>query len=121
MQQAIMNGEKDSSFTARLYGWIIPILLLVCASWELFIGKIYLPHVRNFPPPQIGFIYYNVFRDIPRVWGFSWFKIGIAIAMHAWFSLANDRKKEAYAKPTLICGIVVTVAGALLYWAGWFV
>lgn len=96
-------------------------MLIIYSAWELIGGKIYLPHDRHFPPPEIGFIYYNVFHDIPRVWGFAWFKIGIAIGMHAWFALANDKKREDYAKPTLICGIVVSAVGAVLFWAGWFV
>lgn len=107
------SALRDESWYAVLCGLIVPILLVLVVIANFATGVVVLPADRR--SELLGY-----FRDFGRFAGAVTVKIGLAVAAHGWFWLANDDRRERRAVPVTLCGLLLISAGLGAIAVGYF-
>lgn len=99
----MFGGARDNQNVVFYGGWVLPILLLLLVAINFATGKVYWPvKTRGYS--------IVAYHDAWRFWGSAALKLGLAVALHAWYKLANDQRTEnLYIPLTIVAGAVMAI------------
>jgi uncharacterized membrane protein YedE/YeeE len=114
---------KDSKFKAVLLGHVLPCCLLAVVAANFWLGKVFVPVGKVFEGHK-GNVVRGLIQSYPfgrKFAGVVTVKMALAVALFAWYGLANKERTERYAHPALAVAIGGFVVGLAMYVAGFFV
>jgi hypothetical protein len=106
------EAVKDTPVRAFFPGYVAPALLMLLALVNVVTRRAYWPK-RHGP--------IAVYTDGWRVCGSVALEVGLAVGLFAWYTLANDDRREHLAQPMLGVGVLMAVLGLALFGYGFAV
>jgi hypothetical protein len=110
---------KDPPLRVAIVGYVLPGIILAVVATNVLLGKVYVPAGGR----GGGDVLDGLLQSYSPDWQFAGliaFKLGLAVALHAWFALANHERTERYAILAMLGGCITAGMGVLAFGAGFF-